>query len=394
MKFLLSFLSFGVAAANMPIYGNPLKATTPVDNIPVNSNLGSKIMSQARSLEDAIDFTWVADFSIKFQGCHHISQWNDDADGDEDVRISTKRLVRFRLCPSDSCSSSSGAGCRSAYGDYVIDMNTFLEAYYEAIEDNNKYQCEYYGQQVCDCEDSDDKGDDFDRDICEWNCFSKYNMIEQCDVKNPYNDDEEEEEKFELRDYVECKELEIENDERRLEEEEEVQYFVGPYCAEQGGQIYLGLFTDDTCTAFAGSNGGAAAYAQLTGSSLPYSKQSVISMDCISCKEPEDYNQDGNDAQDGDQVVEMCEQIYQTAGKCEKSLEATGYIYEANNNACNYISGIKVARTDGSLQSVGSKTSKTASVFIGFFVVASVLLVAYVYYLKTKLDRASINLSD
>jgi uncharacterized membrane protein (DUF485 family) len=38
--------------------------------------------------------------------------------------------------------------------------------------------------------------------------------------------------------------------------------------------------------------------------------------------------------------------------------------------------------------------NKTASVFIGMFVVSFILLSAYVYFLKTKLDRASINLSD
>ena len=90
----------------------------------------------------------------------------------------------------------------------------------------------------------------------------------------------------------------------------------------------------------------------------------------------------------------MCEQIYEGAGKCEQGLESTGYVSSANNNACNYIAGIKVVRKDGIITQVGSKANKTASIFIGVFVVAFVLLAAYVYYLKTKLDRASINLSD
>merc|ERR1711937_693716 len=141
-----------------------------------------------------------------------------------------------------------------------------------------------------------------------------------------------------------------------------------------------GLFTDDTCTSFADSYGGATTYSSLAGSSLPYSEASLISMDCISCKEPEDFNNDGNDAEG--------------AGKCEKNLQSTGYLSYYNNNACNYIAGIKVVRKDGIITQVGSKANKTASIFIGIFVVAFVLLAAYVYYLKTKLDRASINLSD
>jgi Tfp pilus assembly protein PilO len=56
--------------------------------------------------------------------------------------------------------------------------------------------------------------------------------------------------------------------------------------------------------------------------------------------------------------------------------------------------GIKIVRKDGTVITADAKANKTASVFIGIFVVAFVLLSAYVYYLKTKLDRASINLSE
>lgn len=406
MKFLLNFLTLGLASATLPIFGTP-KSKFPgmkkpsMENIKADSSLGMNLLSKARALEEdeEIDFTWVSNFSIKFQGCHHVSQWNEDADDEEDVRIETKRLIRFRLCPSNECSTDKASGCDSEYGDYIIDMNTFLEMYYQALEDYNEYRCEYTAQVLCDCEDGDDKGDDFDEEICEWECYVQYGIEDTCDAKNPYSDDEEEEEEFDLADYVECQQAEFENNnnnrKRRKLDQEEVEYFIGPYCAEQGGAIFLGLFTDDTCTTFADEEGGAEAYNYLSyGETLPYAEESLISMDCISCKEPEDYNNDGNDAEDEDEVIEMCEQIYESAGKCEEGLESTGYLYEANNNACNYIAGIKVVRKDGIITQVGSKANKTASIFIGIFVVAFVLLAAYVYYLKTKLDRASINLSD
>jgi uncharacterized membrane protein (DUF485 family) len=56
--------------------------------------------------------------------------------------------------------------------------------------------------------------------------------------------------------------------------------------------------------------------------------------------------------------------------------------------------GIKIVRKNGTIIQGSSTANKTASIFIGIFVVAFVLLAAYVYYLKTKLDRASINLSE
>jgi hypothetical protein len=99
------------------------------NDIKLNSELGMKIMEHARLLnqnQNQVDISWAVDYSIKFQGCHHISQWNAEADAADDVRIETKRLVRFRLCPSNTCTSANAGGCKSGYGDYILDMNTFL----------------------------------------------------------------------------------------------------------------------------------------------------------------------------------------------------------------------------------------------------------------------------
>jgi hypothetical protein len=52
-------------------------------NIAADSPLGMRLLSEARSLQnnnyDPYSHTWVSGYSIKFDGCHHISQWNDDA---------------------------------------------------------------------------------------------------------------------------------------------------------------------------------------------------------------------------------------------------------------------------------------------------------------------------
>jgi len=384
------------ASATMPIYGNKMHQ---LKDVKANSKMGQSLISKARKLEqdedEEVDFTWVADFSIKFQGCHHVSQWNEDADGDEDVKIETKRLVRFRLCPASSCSVENAGGCSSGYGDYIIDMNTYLDSYFEAVEQYNEYKCEYISEMVCNCDDDDGKDDGFDEELCEYDCFVAQGVEDICSDNNPYNDDEEEE-AFELRDYMECANWEAPEDEdnrkknRKLDEEEEVEYFMGPYCAEQGGAIFLGLFTDDTCTSFADEYGGKETYYSMAGEQMPYASESVVGMECVACKEPEDYNEDGDDAEDEDAVVEMCETIYAAAGKCESNLG----IENANTAACNYMEGIKIVRKNGVVESMSSTANKTASVFIGLFVVAFVLLAAYVYYLRTKLDRASINLSE
>jgi len=397
MKFSLALISaalMGVAAAKSP-------ATVEKGaSIKADSKMGMNLLGKARRLDEAeeADMTWVTGYSIKFQGCHHISQWNADADGEEDVRVATKRLVRFRLCPSDVCSAESGGGCSSGYGDYIIDMNIFLEAYMQNKQETEEYNCEYTMNNVCDCEDGDDKGDDFNAEYCEYDCYMAKGM-DYCVENNPYVDDEQEGEKFEIEEYMECGQWEApdnnNNNNRRRLEEEEVQYFLGPYCADQGGKIYLGMFNDEDCTNFADDYGGKSLYSDMAGESLPYSSESLIGMECFSCmqnKEDDGNNDNNNGDEEADEVSEICEEVYNQAGKCESQLSSS-VVGDKNENGCNYIEGIKIVRKNGTIIAGGSK-NKVASAFIGIFAVSFVLLGAYVYYLKTKLDRAKINLSD
>lgn len=390
MKSISSLLTLALATAT----ASANKLTQLPDTVSASSNLGQKILSQARRL-DQIDFTWVTNFSIKFQGCHHISQWNDQADGEEDVRIATKRLVRFRLCPSNTCSASKAAGCTEGYGDYVIDMNVYLQAYIESTEDYNQAKCESLAQKSgCgNRRQLDQQQDDQNNvDYCLYDYYSANGMADVCFDGNPYqnnyNGNNQQNNQFDIADYTYCAQADLQNNNnnngRQLDQQNG--YYMGPYCSEQGGSIYLGLFTDDACTTFADDYGGKEAFYSLTGKELPYGETNIITMDCYSCMEPEaQYNNDGNDNDDADNVNQMCETIYADSGKCESSLNVNSVT--PNTDACTYIQGIQVIRKNGIIVSSGSKANKTASIFIGIFVVAFVLLSAYVYYLKTKLDR-------
>lgn len=380
MKFAIAFLFSAVAAVS----GN--KAIELPSSLAANSKMGMKLLSEARKLENAdeeVDTTWVVDYSIKFQGCHHVTQWNADADGDEDVRIATKRLVRFRLCPAAFCDDSSSGGCSSGYGDYIIDMNTYLEAYMMDLEELHEWTCEYYEMKVCDCDDDDNKDDGFDEEACLNTCYGTYGL-DYC-IEEENDDDAEE---FMLDEYIECAEFDAGNRRRRLDNA--VEYFIGPYCSDQGGKIYLGMFTDDTCSQFADDYAGVVTYKDFTGISLPYSSESIVGMECMPCEplaeiEEDDGNANQND--DGDvEIKEVCEQLYLTAGKCENNLGNA----DPNYNACNYMEGIKVFRKDGIVQSAAGSSSASAA--IGIFAVTTCLLGAYAYYLKTKVGNGKIDL--
>lgn len=408
MKFslsaLISLIAIGVNTISASTHQQQMMEMQSL--VKADSKFGRNLLSQARRLDgtEAVaeyNETWLAGYSLVFQGCHHISQWNDDADDEGDVRIATKRLVRFRLCPADSCSATSG-GCSSNYGDYVVDMNVYLQLWFSAKQEYQSFQCDYLAQYACACNNEEEE-ENFNADQCKWDCYSGHNMEGICMENNPYANDDGASAaaaSLDLETYMECAEANVNNNGRRrldgnaaYDSEWDGKYYIGPYCASQGGQIFLGMFVDNTCSSFADSTGGRQTYYDLTLQELPYGDTNVVDMDCLSCKEPAANNNDGDDAEDADEISEVCEKLYTYAGKCEQSYTA-GVVESPNNNACNYMEGIKIVRNDGTVMTRGYKANKTASVFIGIFVASFLILAAYSYYLKTKLDRASITLAE
>lgn len=386
MKFWTAFAAF-------------LSVASAMTELKANSPLGQSLLSRARNLQNnnnnnaQFSDAWVANYSIKFQGCHHIKQWNDYANEDADVRIATKRLVRFRLCPSDSCSNNKSTGCSNGYGDYVIDMDSFMQAYSQVKNQEIEYQCQKHLSTKCSCENDGNQGDGFNRDYCMYDCFVNAGMSE-CIDQNPYQQDQVE--YFEVERYMYCNQLQNQNNNNNNNNNGGNnnnnggnKYYVGPFCSSQGGAIHLGLFTDDTCSTFS-----EVSFESLTGIQLPYTKESIISTDCLSCHEKnydqeaananQDANGYANDQQDADQVRESCELMYQNAGKCEANL-ADGTTSSKNNNACNYMEGIRIVRQDGIIDTSSSRPSAVATAFIVIFAMAFAAMAFYVWYLRTRL---------
>lgn len=342
-------------------------------DIGANSKLGRKLLSRAvsedgRQLDDQ-GYSFLGEYAIKFQGCHHVQQWNDDADEEEDVRIMTKRLARFRLCPIDQCNNEKSVGCTSKYGDYVVDLDTFLQSYLEALEEDEDELCDQVYQ---DCYITCASAEEGEEDDCNYSCHEAYDAT-FCLGQDNDND-------FEARQYAECQQFDFPDDNRRLEDAyEEVEYYLGAYCADQGGEVRLGVFSDDTCTTFV-SNGYSMFYSAM-GFNLPYSSNSLISSRCFDCSHYDD---------NGDyETKEVCEDVYEMSGKCETRMS----IDYPNESSCNYIEGVKIIRQDGVIRTSTTRKSKAAAVAIGLFMTLSVLLGGYVFYLRTKLARAQINLA-
>lgn len=372
-----------------------------------NSDAGRHLLTKARRLDGnnnnngEEDTTWMQDFSLKFQGCRTALSYNAEADGEDDVRVATTKLAHFRLCSADSCSSWNGGGCNSGYGDYVVALEDFAEAFVQGQRRKEEYECQMYMFNNCDCNENDDKDDGFNREYCEYDCFANSRMASKCVDRNPYEEEQEgqqqEQRRFEAERYVGCEQLELENNgddgNAQVDYDEygnAITYYIGSTCSDKGDSVYLAVFTDDTCTVQADNS----VYKKLTGTALPYSKTSLITTDCVSCVEQEDPNRQAEAEANGEyydeeiKISDACTEMYESAAKCETNLVASSKYSEASTEACSYIAGIKISRSNGVLDKRMAKGSKVATAFIVIFGVAFIGLAAFVGLMHKKIMDA------
>lgn len=176
------------------------------------------------------------------------------------------------------------------------------------------------------------------------------------------------------------------------------QLFVGPYCASDSKSIRLGVFYDETCTTTA-ENGLEAYKTNNYGAELPFSTGSIVKHgDCVECKAvDEDANQNqnqnnGNNAyyQEEYDIIELCEQSYEMAARCEEKME----ISNKDTSGCDYINNI-LPRLESASKGISTSSSsgKAAKAFSGIFAFTTVLFAAYAYFLYRKIKRGSVDLS-
>ena len=192
-------------------------------------------------------------------------------DNENYSKIYTQRLVRFRLCPVDECVNSHKNGCKNGYGDYVVDMSTFLQAFLPAREKDRENICTNAAYE-CNCGDGDGEGDNDGSEYkCKLACFQRRNLGFCIDyLKKERYEDNYGRDKFGvyLDDFSgECEELggegddrrklnEDENDEQEEDNENENEennnnynrwnnLFMGPYCSDDGERILVGVFKNN-----------------------------------------------------------------------------------------------------------------------------------------------------
>ena len=402
------------------------------DGLSSDSTMGRHLLANARKLEDGNaynnnydDMSWVAGYSIKFLGCNTVTQWINEANGDNDGdgnnnyynggdnnnnnnngndnagdaamdptngKIESVGLVRFRLCPRDHCFDHFGVGCSEHYGEYVVGMSTFLETYLAYEKEMSEEGCNAY-RSTC-----YNKCDQSNKALCYYNCFKGYGINAAFCASSDGNGNYYEG-MFDMDSAIQCTEYEYGG-------EEGYQHWLGPKCSGQGGVITLGLFDDEYCSV---PSARAPQYYSRNYDApvVPHQSDSIISNNCLSClatadeeanneeQDEEYYNYNGDGQKnyyEAENVNSLCAYTYLASGKCENQLDTSSVLYP-EEGACTYLEGVKRLKDDGIIRGNETITSKPASVAIGFFTGAACLLAGYVGYLKHKIQKSRVNLA-
>jgi len=363
------------------LLASALVASCAIDNaidlqadIPANSKLGRNLLSKARRVNQNQEqqFAWMVDYSIKFESCHAIDVFGGEQEGGEEEGRSphgVQNLVQFRLCPSDSSCSS----CPNS-GQYVVDLREFSEVYIQAKQEMQEQICEQI-QENCPCYYDDEN-----------------KCLQKCAEEAGYDFCGQEEDEFNLEEYMECSEAEFGNNNAYY-----TSYYIGPVCSKNGQSITLSMFSDASCTEKADNS----IYEKYNyGSTLPYSSKSLVEKDeCISCKEQQEnenqYYQNNNQQnnnyynQEQEDPIELCQQLYEQSAKCEKNLKSKSNW--ADTGSCTYINKIlpaleRVYRNQGG-------GGNAAKVFAWLFAFTTIAGLAACYYYFTMAKRNTVDLS-
>jgi hypothetical protein len=280
-------------------------------------------------------------------------------------------------------------------------MEEFVDSWTEAKLEEKEYACEMI-RENCYCDNANDD------EVCENQCYTTAGMEECIEYEGG--------EEFQIQEYLECAAIEDQNGNNNNNNGNAQQYqdengnvyyyeevFAGPYCSSNGKAIYLGMFYDEFCSVKA--DDGMYATMNYYGKDLPFmasSKQSLVTAECMSCLQVDENANNNNNNNNGDdggdaEIVQVCQEMYENAGKCEANIEFSNNWQYKNTQACEYINSIlpKLEQNSKAATGGGGSGGGTASVVLAWlFGFTTLALGVYAFLLFRKLRRSKVNLSD
>jgi len=385
----LSLLLAPVAAKKNPF---PLKQpkTTNTRKAKALSKLIEKAKPVRKLDEEEEAEVDLSGYSIKFEKCTSVKQWSYENDGNNnnnnnegvDDKLVMNRFALFRLCPTEYYSS-----CNKNYGEYLINLEDYLMSTTEYFQNQQEEMCN-----ECDenCQNDDANGDgDGQGDDANAAAANNYDCscVDECDkIENMENNGY-----MEATNYIECQELEQEND-----DDNGVQYFAGATCSSDGSKIKIGVYKDEDCT-YLNSNLYVDDY--LNGFKLSHALlKNVYSGTEIPCSVEADEDDDGAEPEEN----EACQNLYEAAAGCESDYGFYGY--EQGNRAanedvvCDFISQVKgnsydpasgeiVLKGKNSVKGGGSSTTGGQKFALTVLVLGTIGLAVYAATIHSQLTK-------
>jgi len=210
--------------------------------------------------------------------------------------------------------------------------------------------------------------------------------------------------------FTECREIDDGGD------DDGVSYYAGAMCASSGSRIKIGIFLDEDCSIYDESKDIENFMKNEDGYNMKLSyhllKQTFAEGECVaSClveDEEQNQNEDNGDDEKEAEINEMCEELYEAAGKCESShgfeegiVDYENYDNQVRNEelVCDFISSLKAGHYDQTGEIVvsggrttlggGSATTGGQKFALTFFILGSVGLAGYAAMLHSQLTKGA-----
>ena len=129
------------------------------------------------------------------------------------------------------------------------------------------------------------------------------------------------------------------------------------------------------------------------GKVLPYSSESILGSECISCLGQNNNNNNNNNNNDNGnnnvEASEMCQEIYERSVKCEQSMS----ISSPDTSGCDFIHK-QLPKLVNASKAITGRGNKAAKAFAWIFAITTLFFGAYAYYLFRKIKSGKVSLSS
>jgi len=339
------------------------------DNVNGNNNANNNGYSRNNNYNAAM-------YGANYQ--QNRNQGNQDYQGNEAEENANQGQV----------AGAAGEGCSSNYGEYMLELQDYLEIMSEYRKERFEAYCEYCekcaykvyqkwiqwsknqdysNRKLYDITEEGWKRELKERELGNFNALAICPEYNSCKIYDDICDDDIEDE---LEQYFECTEVESYNG---------LVAYIGPHCAQDGVTVTLGVYSDQYCNDYIGNSVNMRKFLgyDLEEDALSdYVKGSIASVTntnnnnydyfdptdqlCIPCRAGAQlYEQEGNlyhdDAVfDDTEITDLCENLYKQSARCDrhfrnyatKTKMSQYYDKELMQLSCDFIDSVVMGKYD------------------------------------------------